>query len=72
MPIYEFVCRDCEREQEILIRGLEQPVCGGCGGQHLVKLLSIPAAHSSSDSPAGRRDQGGSGSCGAGCACHPH
>lgn len=72
MPLYEFVCRDCDREQEILVRGAEEPVCGGCGGSHLVKLLSIPAAHLSGDGAASPRDRGSSGSCGAGCGCHPH
>ena len=45
MPLYEFVCRDCEKEQELLVRGDEQPVCESCGGLQLAKLLSVPAAH---------------------------
>jgi putative FmdB family regulatory protein len=72
MPLYEFVCRECKCEQEILVRGSESPVCGSCGGQQLVKLLSIPAAHSTGAEPGPKRASGPSGSCGAGCGCHPH
>ena len=45
MPLYEFVCRDCNQEQELLVRGDEKPTCESCGGVQLVKLLSVPAAH---------------------------
>jgi putative FmdB family regulatory protein len=71
MPLYEFVCRDCETEQEILIRGSETPVCSSCGGVRLVKLLSVPVAHLPGSSPASRPGPAG-GSCGSGCGCHPH
>jgi putative FmdB family regulatory protein len=67
MPLYEFVCQDCDREQELLVRQGETPQCEKCGGQRLAKLLSVPAA------PAGGESRGaspGPGSCGAGCGCH--
>lgn len=44
MPLYEFHCRQCQRDQEILIRGSEVPECPECGSQRLEKLLSVPAA----------------------------
>jgi putative FmdB family regulatory protein len=70
MPLYEFVCRDCLQEQELLVRGDETPVCEACGGVHLAKLLSVPAAHLAGDSaPSPGRP---SGPCGGSCACHPH
>jgi putative FmdB family regulatory protein len=69
MPLYEFFCPDCQKEQEQLVRGDETPACESCGGQRLTKLLSVPAMHSGGD--AGPRPQGG-GSCGSGCGCHPH
>jgi putative FmdB family regulatory protein len=71
MPLYDFVCRDCGREQEILIRGSETPSCESCGGPSLAKLLSAPIAHMGGKSeprPAG----GSAGPCGAHCGCHPH
>lgn len=67
MPLYEFICRDCNCEQELLVRQGETPQCEKCGGQQLAKLLSVPAA------PGGesRGEFGPSGgSCGAGCGCH--
>ncbi len=45
MPIYEYICDDCGREFEVLIRGTEQPVCPSCGQSRLTKQLSVPAAH---------------------------
>ncbi|HYO24349.1 MAG TPA: zinc ribbon domain-containing protein [Lacipirellulaceae bacterium] len=68
MPLFEFVCRQCHAEQEILIRGSETPVCSQCGGEELVKLLSAPVAHVPGGQPAPR--QAGGGSCGSGCGCH--
>ena len=68
MPLYEYLCRDCETEVELLIRSpQDQPECPGCGGQKLMKLLSVPQAHS----PNGQSDGPPTGSCGAGCGCFP-
>ena len=44
MPLYEYSCRDCASEFELLIRGREQPLCPTCHGDRLEKLLSAPAA----------------------------
>ena len=72
MPLYEFVCRDCQKEQELLVRGDEAPECQSCGGVHLSKLLSVPAAHLAGE-VGGRPMSGPSGGgCGSGCGCHPH
>lgn len=69
MPLYEFVCRDCEREQELLVRGEEVPVCESCGGDQLSRLLSAPVAHGTRAS-AGLAQPLATGGCGSGCACH--
>lgn len=45
MPLYEFVCRDCRSEFELLVRGSEEPQCPRCESRELEKLLSAPAAH---------------------------
>lgn len=47
MPIYEYACDDCHTEFEVLVRGGETPACPKCGGAHLEKQLSVPAAHTS-------------------------
>lgn len=71
MPLYEFLCRDCNREQEHLVRADETPVCESCGSQRLTKLLSVPIAHAVGQSPSPSQGRP-SGPCGGGCACHPH
>ena len=72
MPIYEYVCRKCRHEFEVLVRGNEQPECPQCGDRRLDKLLSVPAAHSASSPelpPCGADccpARGGPGTCGFG------
>lgn len=69
MPLYEFFCQDCEREQELLVRGDEVPLCESCGGKRLTKLLSAPVAHTAGGSGTSNQPLP-SGGCGSGCACH--
>lgn len=69
MPLYEFVCRSCQREQELLVRGDEVPVCDACGSRELTKLLSAPVAHSTGSSSSSSPGFP-AGGCGSGCACH--
>ena len=71
MPLYEYVCRDCESQVELLVQGSQQPECPQCGSGQLTKLLSVVAAPGR-DSAAGNQPAGPSGSCGHGCGCHPH
>ena len=73
MPLYEFHCRQCEHEVEVLVRGSEQPECPDCGSVKLEKLLSVPAApamgsgslpvSSASDAGGCGRPQCGTGGC---------
>lgn len=67
MPLYEFVCHDCQREQELLIRGQETPQCESCGSESLQKLLSVPAAHAAKTSSTAPP----AGPCGSSCGCFP-
>jgi putative FmdB family regulatory protein len=69
MPLYEFVCQKCDREQELLVRGEEVPVCESCGSNQLTKLLSAPVAHSTGVG-GGSAPSLPAGGCGSGCACH--
>jgi len=70
MPLYEYVCQKCNREQELLLAVSDQtPHCEACGSDRLTKLLSVPAAHSAA---RGGTDQGPpTGACGSGCGCFP-
>jgi putative FmdB family regulatory protein len=68
MPLYEYVCNNCRREFELLVRGSEKPACEDCGSERLTKLLSVPAAHSGGSKEFGMpsSDMPGGGSCGMG------
>ncbi len=46
MPIYEYRCRECSHEFELLVRGPMAPACASCGGAELDRLISLPRVHS--------------------------
>jgi putative FmdB family regulatory protein len=68
MPIYEYLCKTCKTEFELLrpMSAKDAPPCPECGGEEVARRLSLFAA-----SAAGAK-AGGGGSCcsGGGCACH--
>lgn len=58
MPIFEFVCTDCNNAFEVLLRGAEEAVCPTCQGRRLQKQISLPAPQGKSKSlVAGARRQ---------------
>ncbi|HMO83749.1 MAG TPA: zinc ribbon domain-containing protein [Lacipirellulaceae bacterium] len=69
MPLFDYCCSACGREQELLVRDGETPVCESCGEARLEKLLSLPIAHSAGGAPSPRRGEG-AGPCGPRCGCH--
>ena len=71
MPLYEFICQDCDSQTELLVQGSQQPACPKCGSAELTKLLSVVAAPGR-DASAGNLPQRAGGSCGPSCGCHPH
>ena len=61
MPIFEYICKDCNRPFEALILGSRKPECPSCHGHNLAQQFSVfsagaPRAYSSSNA----------GACGAG------
>ncbi len=46
MPIYEYSCKACNSEFEVLVRGEMTPACPECESTELEKLLSLPRVHS--------------------------
>jgi len=49
MPIFEYACRQCQKEFEALVRpNGDAPSCPSCASTELDKLLSIPAVKSDS------------------------
>jgi putative FmdB family regulatory protein len=62
MPIFDFACRGCGHQFEMLVRGGGTPACPACQGTDLEKLLSLPAVktettHGLAMQAAKRRDQ---------------
>ena len=45
MPLYEYHCRSCDSNVELLIRNAEEkPTCPECGSKKLEKEFSVTAA----------------------------
>jgi putative FmdB family regulatory protein len=44
MPIFEYVCKECRKEFETLVRGSKAPECPACHSKSLDKQLSVFAA----------------------------
>jgi putative FmdB family regulatory protein len=69
MPIYEYVCADCGKEFEVLVRSDTRPACPQCQSSRLNKRLSVFATAGSDSateaaSPCGTCGHpGGPGSC---------
>jgi putative FmdB family regulatory protein len=62
MPIYEYACRSCKNEFELLVRSSTVPACPNCQSQDLERKLSLPAiksetTHAQAMSAAKRRDK---------------
>jgi putative FmdB family regulatory protein len=42
MPMYEYVCQECQHPFEALVFGDEQAECPECKGRKLERQLSVP------------------------------
>lgn len=51
MPLFEYACRTCAHEFEVLVHGSEQPACPACAGHDLQKRLSVFAAQTKGSAP---------------------
>jgi putative FmdB family regulatory protein len=51
MPIFEYVCRDCDHRFETFVQGSATPACPSCEGEHLDKQLSVFAVAARSSTP---------------------
>lgn len=63
MPIFEYVCKDCNHEFEALLYGNQKAECPKCHGKKLTPQLSVFAVAAKGSSASA--DTGGAcGSCG--------
>ena len=64
MPLFEYVCSDCDTSFEQIVASHRASVrCSSCGSRNVVKQLSVFAVGGSSGEPAAA--SGGCGHCGA-------
>jgi putative FmdB family regulatory protein len=67
MPIYEYVCMECESHFEELVRGTEDVHCPDCATTNVSKQFSSFAVHGTTKVTSG--GGGGGGCCGGSCGC---
>ena len=44
MPLFDFHCRQCQLDFELLVRGATDYVCPECGSTDVEKRVSLPAS----------------------------
>jgi putative FmdB family regulatory protein len=75
MPIYEYICDDCETPFERIVFNKNQEIaCPKCAGKKNTVQLSVFSApngngNGASAAPSSQAPSGGS-CCGGGCGCH--
>ena len=58
MPLYEYECKNCSKQVEILVANLNaKPVCPECGSKKLSKLLSVIGSPVIGDSTSSSKDR---------------
>ena len=74
MPIYEYICEDCQAEfEKIVINKQQEIACPKCAGKNNKIQLSVFATsngNGGSSSGPSFSGGGGGGCCGGGCGCH--
>ena len=76
MPIYEYICKDCQTHfEKIVLNKAQEIACPQCAGKRNTIQLSVFSASNGSGNGAGPKASGGfsgggGGCCGGGCACH--
>jgi len=64
MPLFEYSCRQCEQQFELLVRGNQTPECPSCRGTELERRQSVFAAHTTGGHAAEAMPAGPCGACG--------
>jgi putative FmdB family regulatory protein len=71
MPIYEYVCDDCnERYERIVLSQSQAITCPKCSSAKHTIQLSVFASPSNGKSAANPSSSPGGGGCCGGCGCH--
>ncbi len=70
MPIYEYVCQDCDEKYEKFVRSLNAKIeltCPNCGSHHAEKAFSVFGSMGSSSSSENFGSLGSAGASAAAC-----
>jgi putative FmdB family regulatory protein len=74
MPIYEYVCEECDTRFERIVLSKQQEIaCPKCASKKAAIQLSVFATSTGSSNGVSNKSStsGGGGSCcGGGCGCH--
>lgn len=71
MPVYEYVCQDCDDRFDTLVRNLDAAdavTCSGCESTNVRRLISAFAV-SGRDDPLTVSPTASGGCCGGSCGC---
>lgn len=75
MPVYEFVCGDCNTQFDTLVRSFQasdEVTCRDCESANVRRLVSTFAVSGFDDTlvaTGSLADTGGGGCCGGSCGC---
>jgi putative FmdB family regulatory protein len=69
VPIYEYVCMECESHFEELVRNGEEPDCPDCSSANVRRQLSVFAMTGSDVAEQPTFRSSGGGCCGGSCGC---
>jgi putative FmdB family regulatory protein len=64
MPLFEYHCKKCNSQFELLVMGSTTPMCPTCNSQKLEKLLSTFAVNTNGGVAAREAGAGPCGACG--------
>ena len=64
MPIFEYVCKECDHQFEALVYGGEKAACPKCQSKKLAPQLSVFAVAAKGPSSSRGAGVGACGSCG--------
>lgn len=64
MPIFEYICKECNRQFEALVFGAEKAECPSCHSKKLEPQLSVFAVSTKSSSGSSMSAHGPCASCG--------
>jgi len=64
MPIFEYVCQDCNHRFEAIVQGAKTAACPACQSTRLEQQLSVFAVGGRSERLAASEPAGACGTCG--------